>query len=81
MADAWDAQLTQHGTAWGVAPAAITGFTTQVTTAKTLFAEVKSGNRTPINTEQCRIAFHDLEQIMRFLKNNFLTPRPAAVTK
>ena len=76
MADAWDAQLTQNGGAWGVLPAKITDFKTLAAEAKTLFAEVKSGARTPVNTEQCRTVFHELQQTMRFLKNNFFNSPP-----
>ena len=76
MADAWDAELTLHGGTWNVPADKISGFKSQAAAAKTLLAEVKSGNRSPVNTEQCRVCFRELEQTMRFLKNNFFNAPP-----
>jgi hypothetical protein len=76
VCDAWEAQLTQNGAAWGVPPGKITEFKNQEAAARTLFTEVRSGSRTPVNTEQCRVLFHELEQAMRFLKNNFFNSPP-----
>ena len=76
MADAWDAQLTLHGPVWGVPAGKVTEFKSLLTAAKTLFAEVQSGSRTPVNTEQCRVCFRELELAMRFLKNNWFNAPP-----
>ena len=52
MADAWIEQLDLHGMAWAVPADKIAALKTQNQGAKTLLAEVKSGGRTPVNTEQ-----------------------------
>ena len=76
MAEAWSAQLDLQGAAWGVPEDKIAGFKGQLAQAKTLLAEVKSGGRSPVNTEQCRIMFRDLTLAMQFLKANFFNAPP-----
>ena len=76
MADTWEGQLDLHGPAWGVPAGTITGFKGQKTAAKTALAEVKSGSRTKVNTEQCRLLFQELGQTMHFLKANFFNAPP-----
>jgi hypothetical protein len=76
MADAWIDQLGQHGPAWTVPPGKITEFSAHHAALKTLFAEVKSGERTPVNTERCRVMFREEELLMRFLKDNFFNMPP-----
>jgi hypothetical protein len=76
MADAWEGQTDLHGPAWGIPPERITGFKTQLADTKALFAQVKSAGRNSINTEQCRIAFRDLEIIMQFFKANYFNSPP-----
>jgi hypothetical protein len=43
-----------------------------------MLAEVKSGNRTKVNTEQCRLLFQELALTMHLLKNNFFNAPPRA---
>jgi hypothetical protein len=76
MADAWSGQLDLHGQAWSVPPERITGFKDRLAEAKALFAEVKSAVRNPVNTEQCRVMFRELELAMQFLKANFFNSPP-----
>jgi hypothetical protein len=76
MADAWAAQLDLHGPDWNVPEAAISDLKNQTQTAKTLLAEVKSGGRTPVNTEQCRTQFRDLESLMRILHGSYFNSPP-----
>jgi hypothetical protein len=59
MSDAWSAQFALHGQVWGIPSDKITEFNSHLAATKTLFQEVKSGSRSPINTEQCRVFFHD----------------------
>ena len=76
LADAWSGQLDLHGAAWGVPEDKIAGFKNQLADTKTLFAEVKSGGRSPVSTEQCRVMFRDLGLSMQFLKANFFNAPP-----
>ena len=76
MADAWIEQLDLHGPAWAVPADKITGLRTHHAALKALFAEVKSGGRTPVNTERCREMFREEELLMRFLKDNFFNAPP-----
>jgi hypothetical protein len=76
MADDWEAQLDAKGAAWGVSAAQIAEFKSQKAAAAAMLAEVKSGNRTKVNTEQCRLLFHELSLTMHFLKNNFFNSPP-----
>jgi hypothetical protein len=76
MADAWSEQLALHGAGWGVSADTIADFQSRLTETKALFAEVKSGNRTPVNTEQCRVLFRELTLAMQFLKANFFNMPP-----
>ena len=76
LADAWTEQLAQHGAAWGVSADKVADFNSRLADTKALFAAVKSGNRTPVNTEQCRVLFRDLGTTMQFLKANFFNAPP-----
>ena len=76
MAEDWDAQLDQHGVDWGVPADKLSGFKSVLAATKTLFAEVQSGARNPVNTEQCRLMFRDLEVSMQFLKSNYFNSPP-----
>ncbi|MDR2485683.1 MAG: hypothetical protein LBD55_09840 [Treponema sp.] len=76
MADAWNSRLDLHGQSWNVPQDKITGFKDRLAETKTLFAEVKSAGRNPVNTEQCRVMFKELESAMQFLKANFFNSPP-----
>ena len=76
MADAWMRQLEPHGAAWGISPDLIDSFTGKVAGTRALFAEIQSGSRSAITTEQCRVMFRDLELTMQFLKANFFNSPP-----
>jgi hypothetical protein len=76
MADAWSGQLDLHGGDWNVPEAAIAGFKEHLAQAKILLAEVKSGERNPVNTEQCRLTFRELAVAMQFIKANFFNSPP-----
>jgi hypothetical protein len=76
LADAWSGRLDLHGAAWNVPEANIADFKNLLARAKNLLGEVKSGERNPVNTEQCRIAFRELELSMQFLKANFFNAPP-----
>jgi hypothetical protein len=54
----------------------ITRFKNQLAAAKALLSEVKPAGRNSINTEQCRIAFRDLELTMLFFKANYFNSPP-----
>jgi hypothetical protein len=73
MTDTW---LGQHGLAWSVPPDQITALQNLSQQGKTLLAEVKSGGRSPVNTEQCRETFKALETAMRFLHGNYFNSPP-----
>ena len=75
-ADAWITQLELHGPAWGVPADLILDLKNQTQSAKNLLAEVKSGDRTPVNTEQCRVRFRDLESLMRLIHGSFFNAPP-----
>ncbi|MDR2479913.1 MAG: hypothetical protein LBD48_11450 [Treponema sp.] len=47
----------------------ITEFKSQKAAAAVMLAEVKSGNRTKVNTEQCRLLFHELRLTMHFFNS------------
>ena len=76
MADTWETQLDSKGTSWGVPADKIAEFKSQKAAAAAMLAEVKSGNRTKVNTEQCRLLFHELGLSMHFLKTNFFNASP-----
>jgi hypothetical protein len=76
MADDWETQLDAKGAAWGVPVDKITEFKTQKTAAAAILAEVRSGGRTKVITEQCRFLFHNLALTMQFLKSNFFNAPP-----
>jgi hypothetical protein len=76
MADGWETQLDAKGAAWGVGADKIAEFKSQKSAAAAMLAEVKSGGRTRVNTEQCRLLFHELALTMHFLKNNFFNAPP-----
>ena len=76
MADDWETQLDTKGAAWGVPADKILAFKNQKTAAAAMLAEVKSGSRTKVNTEQCRLLFHELGLTMHFLKSNFFNAPP-----
>jgi hypothetical protein len=76
MADTWEIQLDLNGPGWGIPPDKITSFKSQKIAAKALFTEVKTGNRTKVNTEQCRVLFQELGVIMHFFKNNYFNSPP-----
>jgi hypothetical protein len=76
MADVWVEQLELHGYEWGVPGETVTNFKNQRTAAKTLLAEVTSSSRNKINTEQCRVMFHELWLTMQFLKANYFNSPP-----
>jgi hypothetical protein len=76
MADGWEAQLDAKGAAWGVPVDKITEFKTRKAAAAAMLVEVKSGGRTKVNTEQCRLLFQELALTMHFLKANFFNAPP-----
>ena len=76
LGDAWSAQLDAHGGDWGLPEDRIADFKNLLAQAKTLLAEVKSGSRTPVNTEQCRLMFRDLALAMQYIKANFFNSPP-----
>jgi hypothetical protein len=76
MADAWEAQLDIKGPAWNVPASRITEFKDIKAAARNLLTEVMSGNRTRVNTEQCRLVFEQLSASMHFLKANYFNSPP-----
>jgi hypothetical protein len=76
MEDSWEAQIDLHGLAWGIPPELIARFKSQLAAAKALLAAVRSAGRNSVNTEQCRIAFRDLELTMQFIKANYFNSPP-----
>jgi hypothetical protein len=76
LGDVWEVQIDLHGAAWGIPQELITRFKNQLTAAKALLAEVKSVGRNSVNTEQCRLAFRDLELTMQFFKANYFNSPP-----
>jgi hypothetical protein len=76
LADAWSGQLDLHGTVWNVPAGRVSDFKASLAQAKTLLAEVKSGGRNPVNTEQCRLTFRELALAMQFIKANFFNSPP-----
>jgi hypothetical protein len=62
-------------TAWGIPAAQFQELGTLYGTAQTLLQKAMSSERTPVITEQCRVAFEALDDKSRFFKNHyFLVP-------
>jgi hypothetical protein len=76
LGDAWEVQIDLHGTAWGIPPDLTARFKSRLAAAKALLSEVKSAGRNSVNTEQCRLAFRDLELTMQFIKANYFNSPP-----
>jgi hypothetical protein len=62
-------------TAWGIPAAQFTELGNLFATAQALLQKAESGDRTPVITEECRVAFEALDDEARFFKNHyFLIP-------
>jgi hypothetical protein len=76
LAETWNQVIETQGTAWGIPADKITELKNLTQENKDLLAAVKSSGRTQVNTEQCRIGFKKLEEMMRFFYNNFFNSPP-----
>jgi hypothetical protein len=76
MADIWIVQLDADGILWGVPPGKMTKLKQMTAAAKTLLAELTSGNRSQASTERCHAVFIELETLMRSIKDTYFNSPP-----
>jgi hypothetical protein len=75
MAKTWSVVLAARGADWGVPEADIAELNTLIAAADAALFHAKSSDRSPVVTAQCREAFEELVEKMRYIKARFfLTP-------
>ena len=75
MAKSWSAVLAVKGAGWGVPQADIAELNTLIAAADAALLRAKSSDRSPVITAQCREAFGELVEKMRYIKARyFLSP-------
>jgi hypothetical protein len=75
MAKTWAAVLTAKGADWGVPSADLPELNAFIAAADAALLQAKSSDRSPVVTAQCREAFENLTEKMRYIKARyFLTP-------
>jgi hypothetical protein len=80
MAKRWKDILGMNAAAWGVPPGEVSTFTGLISVAEDCLAQAQSSDRSAVSTAQCKVAFDELAEKMRFIKKHYFLKPPLTDT-
>jgi hypothetical protein len=76
MMKTWKAVFAVSGSGWGIPQEHITQLVLDIQAAETALNKVKGGERTPVDSVKCNVAFKNMETEARFIKKHYLLVPP-----